>query len=124
MDLILFNCGCDDMFTCKDKSESVPHAAVQEDLEKAIKLREKRLLYLESIMPYKSNMKFIEVLSAQFHELTLTVYGSQMTILGDMVHYQKARASIPSSPLNHLPQTAHCLLTVLSLQVKINLMHL
>lgn len=126
VDLILFNRGCDDMFTCEDKSESVPHAAVQEDLEKAIKLREKRLLCLESIMPYKSNMKFIEVLSAQFHGLTLTVYGSQMTELGDMVHYQKARASIPSSPLNHLPQTAHYLLTVLSLQrnIAINLQKL
>lgn len=109
------------MFTCKDKSESVPHAAVQADLEKAIKLREKRLLYLKSIIPYKSNMKFIEVLSAQFYGLTLTVYSSQMTELGDVVHYQKAKASIPSSPFNHLPQTAHYLLTVLSLQVKLYL---
>ncbi|KAI8883881.1 hypothetical protein K501DRAFT_248809 [Backusella circina FSU 941] len=116
MDLILFNHGCGDMFTCEDKCESVSPGVVQNDFEKGSKLREKRLLYLKSIIPYKSNINHIEVLSAQFHGLTLTIYGSKMTEIGDIIHYQKAKASIPTSPFNHLPQAAHYLLTVLSLQ--------
>ncbi|KAI7903415.1 uncharacterized protein BX663DRAFT_434122 [Cokeromyces recurvatus] len=34
-----------------------------------------------------------------------------MTEIGDIIHYQKANASIPTSPFNHLPQAAHYLLT-------------
>ncbi|PHZ07831.1 uncharacterized protein RHIMIDRAFT_270984 [Rhizopus microsporus ATCC 52813] len=111
------------MFTCEDKCESVSPGVVQDDFEKGNKLREKRLLYLKPIIPYKSNMNHIEVLSAQFHGLTLTVYGSKMTEIGDIIHYQKAKATIPTSPFNHLPQAAHYLLTVLSLQrnIAINL---
>ncbi|KAI9343669.1 hypothetical protein BD770DRAFT_397985 [Pilaira anomala] len=123
VDLILFNHGYGDMFTCEDKCESAMPGAVQNDIEKGNKLREKRLLYLKSIIPYKSNINHIEVLSAQFHGLTLTIYGSKMTESGDIIHYQKANASIPTSPFNHLPQAAHYLLTVLSLQrnIAINL---
>ncbi|CAO3690593.1 unnamed protein product [Rhizopus stolonifer] len=111
------------MFTCEDKCESVSPGVVQDDFKKGNKLREKRLLYLKSIIPYKSNINHIEVLSAQFHGLTLTIYGSKMTEIGDIIHYQKAKASISTSPLNHLPQTARYLLTVLSLQrnIAINL---
>ncbi|KAL9551524.1 hypothetical protein MBANPS3_004221 [Mucor bainieri] len=122
VDLILYNHDCGDMFTCEDKCESVSPGAVQDDFEKGSKLREKRLLYLESIIPYRSCISHIEVLSAQFHGLTLTVYGSKMTEIGDIIHYQKAKASIPRSPFNHLPQAAHYLLTVLSLQVMINIL--
>ncbi|RCI05842.1 hypothetical protein CU098_012750 [Rhizopus stolonifer] len=111
------------MFTCEDKCESVSPGVVQDDFKKGNKLREKRLLYLKSIIPYKSNINHIEVLSAQFHGLTLTTYGSKMTEIGDIIHYQKAKASISTSPFNHLPQTARYLLTVLSLQrnIAINL---
>lgn len=122
VDLILFNHGYGDMFTCEDKCESAMPGAVQNDFEKGNKLREKRLLYLKSIIPYKSNINHIEVLSAQFHGLTLTIYGSKMTEIGDIVHYQKANASIPASPFNHLPQAAHYLLTVLSLQVRFDIL--
>ncbi|KAG1050272.1 hypothetical protein G6F43_007442 [Rhizopus delemar] len=73
LDLILFNHSCGDMFTCEDKSESVSPGVVQEDFEKGNMLREKRLLYLQSIISYKSNIKHVEVLSAQFHGLTLTI---------------------------------------------------
>ena len=92
VDLILFNHGYGDMFTCEDKCESVPPGVVRDDLEKGNKLREKRLLYLKSIIPYKSNINHIEVSSAQFHGLTLTIYGSKMTETGDIIHYQKADA--------------------------------
>lgn len=118
VDLILFNHSCGDMFTCEDKSESVSPGVVQEDFEKGNMLREKRLLYLQSIISYKSNIKHVEVLSAQFHGLTLTIYGSKMTEIGDIIHYQKARAMIPVSSFDHLSQAAHYLLTVLSLQVR------
>ncbi|KAG1138085.1 hypothetical protein G6F38_010821 [Rhizopus arrhizus] len=86
VDLILFNHGCGDMFTCEDKPESVSLGVVQDDFEKGNMLREKRLQYLQSIIPYKSNIKHIEVLSAQFHGLTLTIYGSKMTEVGDIIH--------------------------------------
>jgi hypothetical protein len=122
VDLILFNHGCGDMFTCEDKPASASEDAVQDDIQKANILREKRLLYLQSIMPYKSNIKRIEVLSAQFHGLTLTIYGSKVTEVGDIVHYQKARALIPVFPFGHLPQAAHYFLTVLSLQVRANIL--
>lgn len=112
------------MFTCEDKSESVSPGVVQDDFEKGNTLRGKRLLYLQSIVPYKSNVKHIEVLSAQFHGLTLTIYGSKMTEVGDIIHYQKASATIPASPFGHLPQVAHYLLTVLSLQVRVDILFL
>lgn len=86
VDLILFNHGCGDMFTCEDKPESVSPGVVQDDFEKGNMLREKRLLYLQSIVPYKSNVKHIKVLSAQFHGLTLTIYGSKMTEVGDIIY--------------------------------------
>ncbi|KAI7896533.1 uncharacterized protein EV154DRAFT_491350 [Mucor mucedo] len=123
VDLILFNHGYGDMFTCEDKCGSAGPSTVHNDVEKGNKLREKRLLYLKSIIPYKSNIRHIEVLSAQLHGLTLTIYGSKMTEMDDIIHYQKAYASIPISPLNHLPQISHYLLTVLSLQrnIAINL---
>lgn len=57
----------------------------------------------------------MKVLNAQFHGLTFTIYGSKMTEYGNVLHYQKAE--IPMSPLDHLPQAAQYLLTVLSLQV-------
>ena len=122
VDLISYNHGCGDMFTCEDKCESVLPGVVQDDFEKGNKLREKRLLYLKSIIPYKSNINHFEVLSAQFYGMTLTIYGSKMAEIGDIIHYQKAKASIPTSPFNHLPQAAHCLLTVLSLQVRIDIL--
>jgi hypothetical protein len=61
VDLILFNHGYGDMFTCEDKCESVSPGIVKSDFEKGNKLREKRLLYLKSIVPYKSNINHIEV---------------------------------------------------------------
>ncbi|KAI9013764.1 hypothetical protein CLU79DRAFT_890438 [Phycomyces nitens] len=123
VDLILFNHAYGDMFTCEDKCESAFLGAVQNDLEKGNRLREKRLLYLKSIIPYKSNINHIDVSSAQFHGLTLTIYGSKITEIGDIIHYQKANASIPTSPFNRLLQAAHYLLTVLSLRrnIAINL---
>jgi hypothetical protein len=119
VDLILFNRGHGDMFTCEDKPEDASEGAVQADIEKANKLREKRLLYLKPIVTYPLNVEHIEVLSAQFHGLTLTIYGSKITEYGDIIHYQKAKAQILPSPLHHLPQVAHFLLTVLSLQVRL-----
>ncbi|KAG0782262.1 hypothetical protein G6F16_005759 [Rhizopus arrhizus] len=86
LDLILFNHSCGDMFTCEDKPESVSPGVVQDDFEKGNMLREKRLLYLQSIVPYKANVKHIKVLSAQFHGLTLTIYGSKMTEVGDIIY--------------------------------------
>ncbi|KAI8093946.1 hypothetical protein BDF21DRAFT_448255 [Thamnidium elegans] len=59
VDLILFNHGYGDMFTREDKCESALLGAVQNDFEKGNNLREKRLLYLKSIIPYKSNINHI-----------------------------------------------------------------
>ncbi|KAI7896543.1 uncharacterized protein EV154DRAFT_491372 [Mucor mucedo] len=113
VDLILFNHGYGDMFTYEDKCGSAGPSTVHND----------RLLYLKSIILYKSNIRHIEVLSAQFYGLSLTIYRSKMAEMDDIIHYQKAYASIPISPLNHLPQISHYLLTVLSLQrnIAINL---
>lgn len=106
------------MFTCEDKAGSVSEGVVQDDIEKGNTLREKRLLYLKSIILYESNINYIEVLSAQFYGLTLTIYGSKMTELGDIIHCPKAKAMVPAS-LDRLPQAAHFLLTTLSLQVRL-----
>lgn len=66
------------MFTCEDKYESILPGTVQKDFEKGNKLKEKRLLYLQSITPYKSNINHIEVLlSAQFLGLTLAIYADK-----------------------------------------------
>lgn len=63
-------------------------------------------------------------LSAQFHGLTLTIYRSKVTEVVDIIHYQKSRAMSPASPFDHLPQAAHYLLTVLSLQVRVDILFL
>lgn len=46
VDLILFNHGSGDMFTCEDKSESVSPGVVQDDFEKGNMLREKTITVL------------------------------------------------------------------------------
>lgn len=79
------------MFTCEDKAGSVSEGVVQDDIEKGNTLREKWLLYLKSIIPYESNINHIEVLSAQFHGFTLTIYRSKMTELGDINITQKRK---------------------------------
>ncbi|CAO0792965.1 unnamed protein product [Mucor circinelloides] len=43
------------------------------DIKKAKEFREKRLLYIQSLLPHPSNIKYIEVISSQFHGLKLTV---------------------------------------------------
>jgi heterodisulfide reductase subunit A-like polyferredoxin len=47
---------------CEDKCESVSPGVVNNDFEKGNELREKRLLYLKSTIPYNSNINHIEVL--------------------------------------------------------------
>lgn len=95
------------MFTFEDKPGSAPEGIVPDDIDKGSLLREKRLVHLKSILPYESHLKHTEVLSAQFHGLTLTVYGSKIIDLGDIIHYQKAKTIIPASPLNHFSEAAH-----------------
>lgn len=65
--------------------------------------------------PHPSNIKHIEVISSQFHRLTLTRYGSKMTESGTIIHYQKSTATIPTTQ-SHMSQAAYFLLTVMSLQ--------
>lgn len=92
-------------------------AEVQADAKKAKELPEKRLIYIQSLLPHPSNIKYIEVISSQFYGLKLIVYGSKMTEKGNIIHYQKkTKAAIPTS-LPHMLQAAHFLLTIMSLQV-------
>ncbi|CEG64737.1 hypothetical protein RMATCC62417_01659 [Rhizopus microsporus] len=118
IDLILFNNQLGDIFSCEDKPTNATEADVQSDIKKAKEFREKRLLYIQSLLPHPSNIKHIEVISSQFHGLKLTVYGSKMTEEGTIIHYQKTKALIPTAPA-HMSQAAHFLLTVMSLQVSL-----
>lgn len=121
VDWILFNSQLGDIFSCEDKPAVAKEADVQADIKKGKELREKRLIYIKSILPHESLISSIEVTSAQFYGLSLTIYGSRMTNQGAIIHYQKAVANLPTafSP----PEIAHFLLTVMSLQVRqINLL--
>ncbi|KAG0757902.1 hypothetical protein G6F62_008661 [Rhizopus arrhizus] len=115
IDLILFNNQLGDIFSCEDKPTNATEADVRSDIKKAKEFCEKRLLYIQSLLPYPSNIKHIEVISSQFHGLKLTVYGSKMTEEETIIHYQKTKALIPTAPA-HMSQAAHFLLTVMSLQ--------
>ncbi|KAG1448620.1 hypothetical protein G6F56_008890 [Rhizopus delemar] len=119
VDLILFNSQLGDIFSCEDKPAVAKEADVQADIKKGKDLREKRLIYIKSILPHESLISSIEVTSAQFYGLSLTIYGSRMTNQGAIIHYQKAVANLPTafSP----PEIAHFLLTVMSLQRAIGL---
>ncbi|KAL9554637.1 hypothetical protein MBANPS3_002720, partial [Mucor bainieri] len=119
VDLILFNNQLGDIFSCEDKPAVSKEADVQADIKKGKDLREKRLIYIKSILPHESLISSIEVASAQFYGLFLTIYGSRMTNQGAIIHYQKAVANLPIafSP----PEIAHSLLTVMSLQRAIGL---
>ncbi|KAI7892852.1 uncharacterized protein EV154DRAFT_503773 [Mucor mucedo] len=114
VDLILFNEQLGDIFSCEDKPADATEADVEIDLKKAKDLREKRLVYIKSILPHPSLINTVEVMSAQFHGLTLTIYGSRMTESGIIVHYKKGVASLPA--VFSMPEVAHFLLTVMSLQ--------
>lgn len=116
IDFILFNNQLGDIFSCEDKPSNATEADVQSDIEKAKNFREKRLLYIQLLFPHPSNIKYIEVISSQFHGLKLIVYCSKMTEEGTIIHYQKTKAQIPTAP-SHMSQAAHFLLTVKSFQV-------
>lgn len=103
------------IFSCEDKPANATEAEVQADITKAKKFREKCLLYIQTLPPHPSNIKHIEVISSQFHRLTLTRYGSKMTESGTIIHYQKSTATIPTTQ-SHMSQAAYFLLTVMSLQ--------
>ncbi|KAI9357738.1 hypothetical protein BD770DRAFT_321549, partial [Pilaira anomala] len=112
--LLLFNSQLGDVFSCEDKPTSATETEVEADLKKATNLREKRLKYIQSLLPYPSCIQHI-LISAQFHGLILTVYGSRMTKDGIIIHYQKSTATIPSQASN-MSQLAYFLLNVMSLQ--------
>ncbi|KAK4509612.1 uncharacterized protein ATC70_007965 [Mucor velutinosus] len=115
IDMILFNDQLEDIFCCEDKPAEAKEADVEADLNKARFLREKRLKYIQTLLPSPSCIKHIEVISPQFYGLVLTIHGSRMTENGTIIHYQKATATIPSQASN-MPQVAYFLLTVMSLQ--------
>lgn len=115
VDLILFNTQLGDIFSCEDKPAEAKEAEVEADIKKAKDLRQKRLLYIKSILPHPSLINSVEVISSQFYGLSLTIYGSRMTEKGTIIHYQKGVASLP--PTFSMPEVAHFLLTVMSLQV-------
>lgn len=113
VDLILYNNQLGDIFSCKDKPAEATEADVEAGIMKGTKLREKRLLFIKSILPHDSLISSVEVTSAQFYGLSLTVYGSRMTKEGAIVHYQKAVASLPIAftpppPPRDSPLPAHC----------------
>ncbi|KAI8643145.1 hypothetical protein BD408DRAFT_442847 [Parasitella parasitica] len=114
VDLILFNTQLGDIFSCEDKPAEAKEADVEADIKKAKDLRQKRLLYIKSILPHSSLINSVEVISSQFWGLSLTIYGSRMTEKGTIIHYQKGVASL--SPIFSMPEVAHFLLTVMSLQ--------
>ncbi|KAG2198877.1 hypothetical protein INT47_010282 [Mucor saturninus] len=130
----------------QDKPAVAKEANVQADIKKGKGLREKRLVYIKSILPHELLISSIEVTSAQenvyiyvffsllgrrsykaknykgsgislapklplmlhplglfkdqrrsraqFHGLSLTIYGSRMTNQGAIIHYQKAVANL------------------------------
>jgi hypothetical protein len=113
VDLILFNSHLGDIFSCEDKPTSATEAEV--DVTKARELREKRLKFVQTLLPYPSLISDIELISFQFHGLTLTIFGSR--IVGDtIVHYKKGTATIPTTAAQ-MVQVANFLLVVMSLQV-------
>lgn len=115
VDLILFNTQLGVIFSCEDKATEATETDVAADIKKAKDLREKRLIYIKSVLPHPSLIKFVEVISSQFWGLSLTIYGSRMTENGAIIHYQKGVASLP--PTFSMSEVAHFLLTVMSLQV-------
>ncbi|KAI9271933.1 hypothetical protein BDA99DRAFT_433450 [Phascolomyces articulosus] len=116
VDLIIFDHQHGDIFTCEDKPSGTSSKDIRGDVQKGARLRESRLKYLREILPKSDMITDLEVLSAQTHGLSLTIYGSKMTENGTIVHYQKTKAIIPPNPTHHMHQAAHFLLTVLSLQ--------
>ncbi|KAI9480254.1 MAG: hypothetical protein EXX96DRAFT_561728 [Benjaminiella poitrasii] len=116
VDLLCYVRKYGDIFSCEDKAADVRDDSVKEDVEKAIKLREKTLLYWRSILPIPSEITNIESISAQFFGLSLTIYGSRMLSDGKIIHYKKCTASIPSTFDPDSSQAAHFLLVVLSLR--------
>lgn len=112
IDLILLNNQLGDIFSCEDKPANASEADIQADVKKAKEFREKRLLYLQSLLPHSSNIKHIEVISSQFRGLKPNVYASRMTEEGTIVYYVKAEAVIPttSPPICHKLQTLSSLL--------------
>ncbi|KAI8147485.1 hypothetical protein BJV82DRAFT_348631 [Fennellomyces sp. T-0311] len=116
VDLLLFNNQYGDLFACEDKPASTPDNSVKADIKKSQKLSEKRLMHIQSVLPYNSLISKIEVLSAQFHGLELTVHGARMTNDGDFVHYEKCKAAVPANSNGHFSETAIFLATVISLQ--------
>lgn len=122
VDLILFNNQLGDIFSCEDKPAEATEADVEADIKKTKHLRQKCLLYIKSILPHPSLINTVEVISSQFYGLSLTIYGSRMTESGTIIHYQKGVASL--SPVFSMPEVAHFLLTVMSLQVMLLLLFL
>ncbi|GAA5810875.1 hypothetical protein MFLAVUS_004303 [Mucor flavus] len=116
VDLLCYTKKYGDIFSCEDKAGDVRDDSVEEDVEKAIKLREKTLLYWRSILPIPSEITNIESISAQFFGLSLTIYGSRMLSDGKIIHYKKFTASISPTFNPDSSQAAHFLLVVLSLR--------
>lgn len=72
------------------------------------------------MLPYSSCIQHIEVISAQFRGLVLTVYDSRMTKDKIIIHYLKRSATIRSQASN-MSQLAYFLLAVMSLQVSVTI---
>ena len=113
VDLLVFNKHYGDIFTCEDKPVDTPGKDLLDDKHKGQKLAEKRLLHIQALLPYPCMIESIEVLSAQFHGLTLIVYGSKMTKNGDFIHYQKCEAAVPTIGIGEFSQAASFLSKVL-----------
>jgi hypothetical protein len=118
VDLLYHNkCDLGDVFSCEDKSASATEADIEADIEKGRKLREMTLYYWSNILPSPICIEELEVFSGQFFGLNFTLYGSKMFKDGNIIHYQKAKASIPSSGEGNTVQLAHFLLVIISLKV-------
>lgn len=113
VDLLCYTKKYCDIFSCQDKAGGAREDSIEEDPEKAIKLREKILLYRRSIVPVPSEITTIESISAQLFGFSLTVYGSLMLVDGKIIHYKKCTASIPQTLDPESSQAAHFLLVVL-----------
>jgi hypothetical protein len=70
VDLILFNSQLSDIFSCEDKPAE---ADVEADIKKAKDLRQKRLLYIKSILPHPSLINTVEVISSLFYGLSCNI---------------------------------------------------
>ncbi|KAI8142005.1 hypothetical protein BJV82DRAFT_616746 [Fennellomyces sp. T-0311] len=116
VDMLVYSREYGDVFVCEDKPEHAPDSEVKADTTKNQQLAENRLAHIQLILPYPRMIKYVEVISAQFHGLILSIYGTKMTEAGDFVHYQKCQVTLPHSPHGHYSQVALFLATVISLQ--------